>query len=146
MPLKCLDHRRAEGNSYVIAQAFQAQNYCGASVYLEYMLRIDAGGLTQPKGEYAIGVAFFVNVSARIYLRRPTLRSAALGLGAACIVNLAVMVVLNLIVVPLYTGVAVGDVMAMMVPLLLPFNLIKGLVNSVISFLMLGPAQSFSRR
>ena len=73
-------------------------------------------------------------------------RGLALGmaLGAAC--SLVACVIGNIIVTPLYTAVSVSDVIAMIVPILLPFNAIKIALNCVVTVLVSRPvAQIVSR-
>jgi riboflavin transporter FmnP len=43
--------------------------------------------------------------------------------GGIC--SLIVCILANLVVTPLYTAVSVADVAAMIIPILIPFNLIK---------------------
>ena len=46
---------------------------------------------------------------------------------------------MNLIVTPLYTGVPVETVAGMIVPIILPFNLMKFTINSVVVGLVFLP-------
>jgi len=46
----------------------------------------------------------------------------------------AVMVGLNLLVTPLYLGVPVEQVVALLIPAIIPFNLIKAAVNSALAY------------
>ena len=71
-----------------------------------------------------------------IYRRNKTRAGAAVALGVATVVFVAVNIVANLVVTPLYAGVPRSVVVAMILPALLPFNLIKGVINSVITFLV----------
>lgn len=49
----------------------------------------------------------------------------------------AVMIPLNLIVTPAFMGVPVSVVVDMIIPILVPFNLIKGGINAVAGFIVL---------
>jgi len=71
-----------------------------------------------------------------IYGRNKTRAGAAIALGVATVVFVAVNILANLVVTPIYAGVPRAAVVAMIVPALLPFNLIKGLLNSVLTFLV----------
>lgn len=73
-------------------------------------------------------VAFSVTASL-IYKWKKTLLGAILGLVSAAFVMTGVMLLANLFITPYYMGVAVADVRAMIPALLLPFNLIKGILN-----------------
>lgn len=75
-----------------------------------------------------------------IYRRNRTMRGAVLGLVVGGIVCLAACIVGNLIVTPFYTGMPLDAVIALIVPALLPFNLIKIVINCVVFVLIMRPA------
>lgn len=75
-----------------------------------------------------------------IYRRNRTMRGAVLGLVVGCVVCLAACIVGNLIVTPFYTGMPLDAVVALIVPALLPFNLIKIIVNCAVFALVMRPA------
>ena len=56
--------------------------------------------------------------------------SAVAGLGLAILAQTAVMMVMNLLITPLYTGTTAAEVANMIPKLLLPFNLLKALLNA----------------
>ena len=60
---------------------------------------------------------------------------AALGIGgAAALLATLAMIPINLVVLRLELGLMPDAVMAMMIPAILPFNLLKGVLNSAIYF------------
>ena len=61
---------------------------------------------------------------------------AALIVGSA--LSVVVLIALNLVVTPIYTGMPVSAIIAMILPLLLPFNIFKAAVNAVLAFLLYG--------
>lgn len=73
-------------------------------------------------------------------------RGLALGmaLGAAC--SLVACIAGNLVVTPLYTAVSTADVIAMVVPVLLPFNAIKIALNCIVAALVEGPVSQVISR
>ena len=75
-----------------------------------------------------------------IYRRQRTMRGAVIGLVVGGIVCLAACIVGNLIVTPFYTGMPLDAVIALIVPALLPFNLIKIAINCVVFVLIMRPA------
>lgn len=75
-----------------------------------------------------------------IYQRNRTMRGAVLGLVVGGVVCLAACIVGNLIVTPFYTGMPLDAVVALIVPALLPFNLIKIIVNCAVFALVMRPA------
>ena len=73
-------------------------------------------------------------------------RGLALGMAVGAVCSLVACVIGNIIVTPLYTAVSVSDVIAMIVPVLLPFNAIKIALNCVVTVLVSRPvAQIVSR-
>ena len=61
-------------------------------------------------------------------------------------VSLAACVAGNIVVTPLYTAVSTADVIAMIVPILLPFNLLKIVLNCVVTALVQGPVSALVSR
>ena len=66
-------------------------------------------------------------------------RGLALGMGVGTVVTLVVCVVMNIIVTPLYTAVSIEAVIGMIVPILLPFNVLKLAINCIVTALVQGP-------
>lgn len=56
-------------------------------------------------------------------------RGLAAGMAVGAVVSLAACVVGNLVVTPVYAGISTAEVLAMVVPVLLPFNVIKVALN-----------------
>ena len=50
-----------------------------------------------------------------------------------------VMVGCNLVFTPLFMGAPVGEVVAMLVPAIIPFNLMKAALNSLVTFVIYKP-------
>lgn len=86
-----------------------------------------------------IATAAFVIPAAVMYKKNRNKRSAAIGLaiGTGCMV--VIMVLWNYILTPIYMGAARSDVAAMLVPIIIPFNLLKGVLNSVLTLLIYKP-------
>ena len=74
----------------------------------------------------------FIGVSTVIYSRKKTLRRAIVGLIAGSLSMLAIMLLWNYIITPLYTGLPREAVLGMFLPLLIPFNLLKAALNSAL--------------
>lgn len=74
-----------------------------------------------------------------IYGAKKTRGQAALALIFSGILQIALAVLLNLCLTPLYAGVTFEAVLLMIVPVLLPFNAIKAVANGVITFLIYKP-------
>lgn len=89
-----------------------------------------------------IGSAAFAAVASLIYTRKKNLMNAVTALLCACICMTVVMLAANLIITPLFMASRGMDRQAiekMIVPLLLPFNLFKGLLNAAIVMLIYKP-------
>lgn len=87
-----------------------------------------------------------VGVSAGIYSRKKTLKRAIIGLVCGTIAMTAVMIPMNLIFYPLFMGTPINEVIKLIVPVLLPFNLMKAGINSVLVLLVYKSAGKLLRR
>ena len=72
----------------------------------------------------------FACVAAFIYKRKHTLKGAITGLIVGCLSATAVMLLWNFLITPIYMGVPRETVAAMLVPVFLPFNLGKYILNA----------------
>jgi riboflavin transporter FmnP len=93
-----------------------------------------------------ISSAAFVCTAAAIYRRKRNLTGAVLGLAAGCLMATAVMILWNYIVTPVYRGVPRAVVANMLVPVFLPFNLIKGVLNAAIAMILYKPTAALLKR
>lgn len=71
-----------------------------------------------------------------IYKRNKSRKGAVIALSVASVVMVVVNILANLVVTPIYTGWPAAAVMGIIVPALLPFNLIKAVINSVVTLLV----------
>ncbi len=83
-----------------------------------------------------LSTSAFACVAALIYSKKCTLKGAVIGLITGVIVMSAVMVLWNFFVTPLYTGVPREAIVTMLPTVFLPFNLLKGTLNSTITLLL----------
>lgn len=90
--------------------------------------------------------AAFSVVASAVYRRRHTLNSAIIGLCAAVVSMTAVMIVLNIAITPLYMNAPVKTVITMIPTLLLPFNLVKSLLNAGLVMILYRPVSVALRR
>lgn len=89
-----------------------------------------------------LGTAVFATTASLVYTYKKCLSNAITGLFAACITMPVVMIAANLIVTPYFMaakGMTAQAIEQMIVPLLLPFNLFKGLLNAGIVMLIYKP-------
>lgn len=78
----------------------------------------------------------FVFVAGGIYTRFRTLKGAVVGLILGSISMAIVMVPANLVLTPLYTGAPREVVLGLILPVIIPFNLLKAGINSAITVLV----------
>lgn len=81
-------------------------------------------------------VTCFVLPAAIIYRRKRTYPAAIVGLVLSVIAATLAAIVGNLIVTPTWLGVPFDAVVAMVLPILTPFNLLKGLINAVLTLVI----------
>lgn len=81
----------------------------------------------------------FACVAAVIYKRHRTQTGALMGLIAATASMTLVMILWNWLITPLYLGVTREAVKGMLLPVFLPFNLLKAVLNSALTLLIYKP-------
>ena len=88
----------------------------------------------------------FVVPAALFYRSRRKFSNAVIGLllGIACMA--VVMVLWNWLITPLYMGVPRETVVSMLLPVFLPFNLIKGAINAAVTLLIYNPIVTALRK
>lgn len=78
----------------------------------------------------------FVCVASIIYNKTRSIKGMIIGLITGCLSMTIAMLMWNFLFTPLYMGVSREVVTKMLIPVFLPFNLIKSGVNSVITFIL----------
>ena len=79
----------------------------------------------------------FACTAAWIYKKKRNMQGAVIGMVAGCILMVVVMLLWNYLITPLYmTGTSRSDIAGMLVPVFLPFNLVKGIICSVLAMLL----------
>ena len=74
-----------------------------------------------------------------IYKKRHTMSGAIIGLASGVLIATLMMALWNYIVTPLYQGIDRSLVATMLLPIFVPFNLIKGVLNASITLLIYKP-------
>ena len=82
----------------------------------------------------ATGTLIFV--SAQIYLLNYTKRGAILGMILGALAMTLIMIPANLIITPFYLGVEREIVVKMIIPAIIPFNLLKGIISGFLTFIL----------
>lgn len=89
----------------------------------------------------------FACTAALIYKKRHNLVGAVLGLAAGSVAMVITMLLWNYLITPLYmTGTSRADVAGMLVPIFLPFNLLKAGFNAALTLLLYKPLVTALRR
>ncbi|MBW3087167.1 ECF transporter S component [Bifidobacterium sp. 82T24] len=95
----------------------------------------------------AIGVALALSVPASLVYKRWRSRTGAVaGILLGAVIALAVAIGGNLVITPIYAHMTVAQVAAMIVPILLPFNLLKFAIHGVVTFAVYKPITNLLRR
>jgi len=82
----------------------------------------------------ATGTLIFV--SSQIYLLNHTKRGAILGMILGALAMTLIMIPANLIITPFYLGVEREIVVKMIIPAIIPFNLLKGIISGFLTFIL----------
>ena len=90
--------------------------------------------------------ASFACTASAIYKRKHTLSGAVIGLITACIVTTSLMLLWNYIMTPIYQGVPRAVVADMLIPVFLPFNLVKTVANASFAMMLYKPLVSSLRK
>ena len=81
-------------------------------------------------------VAGFILPAALVYRRSRTFKSGVVGLVLSAVAATIMAIVGNLIITPMWLGVPFDAVVAMILPILTPFNLIKAGINAVLTLIV----------
>jgi len=88
----------------------------------------------------------FACTAALVYKKRHTLSGAVLGLLLGSAAMVTVMLLWNWLITPLYMGVQREEVEVMLIPMFLPFNLLKAGLNSALTLGLYKPLVTVLRR
>lgn len=93
-----------------------------------------------------ISTCAFACVAATIYKKNHTKKGAVIGLVAGVIITTVCMVIWNYIITPIYFGIPREVVIGMMLPGIIPFNLIKAGLNAGITLFLYKSVVTILRR
>lgn len=83
--------------------------------------------------------AAFACTAAAIYKKKRTIWGAVIGLSVAVVAMTALMILWNYIVTPIYMNVTRDEVVNLILPAFLPFNIIKAALNMALTLLLYKP-------
>lgn len=93
-----------------------------------------------------IGTSAFACTAAIIYKKFHTIKGAFAGLCISTLFMTIVMLAWNYLITPIYMGTPRDVVADMLLPAFLPFNLIKGVLNSALTMLIYKPLSNIMRK
>ena len=82
-----------------------------------------------------VATGTFVVVAGYIYKKNKTRKNAVIGLVCGTIIMTVSMLLWNLLITPIFLGVPREAVIAMLGTVILPYNLLKAGINSVVTFI-----------
>lgn len=112
-----------------------------AAVALVEMVTVSDNGFIGLVMNIIAGCAFACTASF-IYKKKRDLKGAVLGLAAACLFTTAVMLLWNYLITPIYMHVPREQVVGLLLPAFLPFNLLKGGINAALTMLLYKPVKA----
>lgn len=86
-----------------------------------------------------IATGAYAVVAGLIYNKYHTLKGAVCAMALGSIAQTLMMIPLNYIITARFMGAPVDAVTAMMLPVIIPFNLIKTVGNSIVTFMIYKP-------
>lgn len=90
--------------------------------------------------------ACFVCPAAFFYKRKHSIRGGIVGLAIGVVLMTVAMLLWNYFLTPLYMGWPREEIASMLVPIFLPFNLIKGSINAALTILIYKPVSKALKR
>lgn len=94
---------------------------------------------------HLIATGIMVTVAGFIYKRIHNFKGAVIALIAGSISMILIMIPLNLVFTTKFMNVPVEAVKAMIIPVIIPFNLLKASMNSVLTVFVYKPVGKFLR-
>ena len=85
---------------------------------------------------HIIATGTFVLVTGFLYQKHKTKKGALIALLCGVVAWGLIMMPANLIITPIFTGMPVEAIRGILLPIILPFNLIKAGINAVVTFLV----------
>ncbi len=88
----------------------------------------------------------FACTAAYIYQRKKTIKNAILGLIVGIVLMAVVMLLWNYLITPIYMKAPREQIVGLLIPIFLPFNLIKGGINATLTMLLYKPIVNALRK
>lgn len=93
--------------------------------------------VTNPLGSFMniLSSIILVIIIGLVYRKMPTFKGAVLGVLVGMVCSTAASIILNFVVMPIYQPVSFNDIVALILPALLPFNMLKSIVNGGVALI-----------
>ena len=91
---------------------------------------------------HVISTGTFVLTAGFIYRVKHSRPGAGIALICGVLTSATVMAAANMIITPLFMGVPTAAVRSMLLPVIIPFNLIKAGINGMVTFLLYKPVSN----
>lgn len=91
-----------------------------------------------------LSTASFVCTASVIYILKRDRAGIIAGLFAGCVMTTVIMMLWNYIVTPLFMGIPHSVIAPMIIPVFMPFNLIKAGLNAIIAIIYIKPLLSLA--
>ncbi len=111
-------------------------------VSLIQSLTVSAASSWQGFVMHVLSTGCYIAVFRLITIKNESTKRILLAGIISTVALTAVMIPLNLIFTPLYLNTTIDAVMQLMLPAIIPFNFIKGCINSVIIFIIYKPLKT----
>lgn len=93
-----------------------------------------------------IGTSAFACTASLIYKKIHSIKGAVIGLVCGTVFMTLIMLAWNYLITPIYMGTPRDVVAGMLLPAFLPFNMLKGGLNSAITMLIYKPLSNIMRK
>lgn len=113
--------------------AIQALTVSASSGWIGFVMHLIASGV-------------LVLISSTVYKKKPTSGGLVLGLVLGSLAMTAVMIPLNLVFTGIFLGAGTKAVAQMLIPAIIPFNLLKAGINSAVTFAVFTPISKLLKK
>ncbi len=93
-----------------------------------------------------IASSVLILIPSIIYKRKQTAASLVVGLVLGTVAMTAVMIPLNLVFTGIFLGAGTQAVVEMLIPAIIPFNLLKAGINSAVTFAVFTPVKTILKK
>ena len=136
-PAPFLEYDPADVPIYITTFAFGPVSGLVVTLIVSLIQAFALGG----NGVYGFIMHFFATgifalIAGGLYRHKKSKKEAIIALVVGVIAITAVMCIANIIITPLFLGTPRDAVLAMLIPIIIPFNLLKAGINALITFLV----------